>query len=64
MQSLLNKYIIKSQAQVSDEGEGIEEAIVELKKGLRILLMRPDTDATKNSLILKIQMKSSNTNLL
>ena len=55
MRGILNKYIKSSQASLSDTGEGADEAISELKEGLKVLLMRPDTDAVKSSLILMIQ---------
>ena len=55
MRNLLNKYITSSQTLLPDKGEEVEESITELKKGLKTLLMRPDTDAIKTSLILILQ---------
>ena len=55
MRDILNKYIKNSQVGLSDTGEGGDEAISILKKGLKVLLMRPDTDAVKSSLILILQ---------
>ena len=55
MRALLKKHIKKSQTEVSDIGEDVDSAIWELKKGLKVLLMRPDTDSIKSSLILSLQ---------
>ena len=54
MRELLNTYIENSQ-QVSENGEDVDSAVSELKKGMKILLMRPDTDFIKSSLILILQ---------
>ena len=54
MRELLNTYIENSQ-QVSENGEDVDSAISELKKGMKILLMRPDTDFIKSSLISILQ---------
>lgn len=53
MRNILKQYIKKSQNSLSNEGE--DSAILELKKGLKILLMRPDTDAIKSSLVSILQ---------
>lgn len=53
MRAILSAHIEKSQTALSEEGE--EAALLELKKGLKTLLMRPDIDATQNSLILSLQ---------
>lgn len=55
MRELLNDYIKKSQDQISDDEKDVDSAVSELKKGLKKLLMRPDTDAIKSSLILVLQ---------
>lgn len=55
MRDLLNKYIKNSQSNLSDDEE-VDGAVSELKKGLKILLMKPDTAvATKTSLLLILQ---------
>ena len=55
MRELLNKHITNSQNLLPDKGEEVEESVSELKKGLKTLLMRPDADAIKTSLILILQ---------
>ena len=57
MRAIVTKYIKLSREKAPQElaGDGLEEAISELKKGLKVLLMRPDTDNMNSSLILMIQ---------
>ena len=55
MQNLLKKYIKSSQSKVSDKGEGEDEALENLTKGLKILLMRPNSDGPQDSLISLLQ---------
>ena len=55
MREILNRHITSSQSDLTDGGEDVDSAVSELKKGLKILLMRPDTDAIKSSLILTVQ---------
>lgn len=57
MRTLITKYIKLSREKAPQElaGDGLEEAILELKKGLKFLLMRPDTDNINSSLILMVQ---------
>ena len=63
MRTILSKYIKKSreQAPVEDENlAGSYEAVLELKKGLKILFIRPDTDNINSSLLLIIQNEIAN----
>ena len=57
MRTLVVEYIKRSREKAPQHlaEEGREEAISELKKGLKVLLMRPDTDSINSSLILIIQ---------
>jgi len=55
MRNLLKKHITKSQKNISNDKEDIESALSPLKKGLKILLMRPDTDSINSSLMLNLQ---------
>ena len=57
MRDIVTKYIKRSREKAPQQlaSEGMEEAISELKKGLKVLLMRPDTDNMNSSLILMIQ---------
>ena len=54
MRAILNEYVRSSQSSIS-QGEGDDIAVLKLKKALKILLMRPDTDAIKSSLIVILQ---------
>lgn len=47
----MNRYIQRSR----EGGEDVDSAVSELKKGLKTLLMRPDTESMKSSLILVLQ---------
>ena len=51
---IINDHIKNSQVHFSEEEDG-DKAILELKKGLKILLMRPDTDTIKASFIVILQ---------
>ena len=53
MRDLLNTYIKRSRTQASENPEeDSDEALAELKKALKILLMRPDDDSMTSRLIL------------
>ena len=62
MRILITKYIKRSREKAPQEldGEGLDEAILELQKGLKVLLMRPDTDNINASLILMLQNEIAN----
>ena len=63
MRTLLSQYIKKSREKAPVEAEdlaGSDEAILELKKGLKVLFMRPDTDNINSSLLLIIQNEIGN----
>ncbi|MCY4321127.1 MAG: hypothetical protein OXC37_01795 [Bdellovibrionaceae bacterium] len=57
MRDIVEGYIKKSREKAPQNlvSEGGEEALSELKKGLKVLLMRPDTDNINSSLLLMIQ---------
>ena len=55
MRVILNKHIEKSKNMASEEGEGSEEALEELKIALKILLMKPDRNIPKAPLLLQLQ---------
>ena len=57
MRTVLKGYIKKSREKAPQESasDGLEEAVLELKKGLKVLFMRPDTDNINFSLVLMIQ---------
>lgn len=59
MRDLLNGYIKNSQSHTSDDEEDIDAAVSELKKGLRVLFMRPDTDAIRTSLLVILQSETT-----
>ena len=54
MRTILNEYVRSSQSSIS-KWEEDDIAVLKLKKALKILLMRPDTDAIKSSLIVILQ---------
>ncbi|MCZ0933421.1 MAG: hypothetical protein OXJ52_09770 [Oligoflexia bacterium] len=57
MRAIVTESIKRSREKAPQQlaSDGLEEAILELKKGLKVLLMRPDTDNINSSLILMIQ---------
>lgn len=55
MRAILDEHIKNSKTMVSDEGEGSEEALEELKKALKVLLMKPDRRMPKAPLFLSLQ---------
>ena len=56
MRDILNSYIKSSRVKLTgEEEEDVDSAVAELKKGLKILLMRPDRDSIKSDLILALQ---------
>ena len=55
LRDILNKYIKNSQDQLSADGEGADEALEELKKALKILFMKPDTDIPTDPLLSILQ---------
>ena len=61
MRDILSQYIKRSREKAPEEsaGAGLEEAVSELKKGLKVLFMRPDTDNINSSLLLVIQNEIS-----
>ena len=62
MRLLVKQYIKRSREKAPEnlDGEGLDEAVLELKKGLKVLLMRPDTDNTNASLILMLENEIAN----
>ncbi len=55
MREILNSYIKSSQDSLSKTGEEGGSGVFDLKQGLKILLMRPDTDSVKSALILTLR---------
>ena len=55
MRVILNKHIEKAKNMASEEGEGSEGALEELKIALKILLMKPDRNIPKAPLLLQLQ---------
>ncbi len=54
IRNIINTHIKTAQSYTSAE-DGEDLAVSELKKGLKILLMRPDTDSIRSSLLLILQ---------
>ena len=57
MRAILKGYITRSRAEAPQQmsSDGLEEAVSELKKGLKVLFMRPDADNMISSLLPLIQ---------
>ena len=63
MRTILSNYIKKSRQYAPETAEdmaGSDEAVLELKKGLKVLFMRPDTDNINSSLLMIIQNEIAN----
>ena len=62
MKVLLQKHIKQSREEVSNEDAaiGVDSAVQHLKKSLKIILMRPDTDHVLTSLLLVLQNEIMN----
>ena len=62
MRAIITEHIKKSREKAPQKlvNTGSESAVLELKKGLKVLLMRPDMDNINSSLILMIQNEIAN----
>ena len=62
MRAIVNQVIVKARSKVSKEEilRGHEEALEELKKGLKIVFMRPDTDNVVEPLLVSLQSEIMN----